>query len=93
MIGEGATKESIATIRRLTTESDGVERLMNMRTMQLGEDEFMVTMKIQWAGGMSIEDVSKRTNELEGRIREAIPRARYLFLEPDVFDPKKASDE
>jgi cation diffusion facilitator family transporter len=91
LIGEGATKESQATIRKLTTEADGVMRLMNMRTMQLGEDEFMVTMKVEWQRGLSIEEVSRRTNELEARIRETIPRARYLFLEPDVFDPEKVS--
>jgi cation diffusion facilitator family transporter len=93
LIGEGATKQSQDTIRRLTTETDGVVRLMSMRTMQLGEDEFMVAMKVNWENGLSIEDVSERTNALEARIREAIPRARYLFLEPDIYDPNKPDED
>jgi cation diffusion facilitator family transporter len=92
LIGEAATQESQDTIRRLTNESEGVHQLMNMRTMQLGDDEFLVTMKIQWERGLSVEQVAAHTNALEARIRDAIPRARYLFLEPDVYDPDKASD-
>jgi cation diffusion facilitator family transporter len=92
LIGEAATNESLDTIRGLVKETEGVERLMNMRSMQLGEDEFLVALKIQWAAELSVEDVSRRTNALEARIREAIPRARYLFVEPDLYDPQKASE-
>ena len=91
LIGESATKESQAIIKKLVAETDGVVRVMGLRTMQLGEDEFVAALKIQWQEGMPVEEVSRRTNALETRIREAIPRARYLFLEPDVYDPNKAS--
>jgi cation diffusion facilitator family transporter len=93
LIGEGATKESLATITRLVNETDGVEHLVNMRSMQLGEDEFLVALKIHWATSLTVDEVVRRTNELEARIREAIPRARYLFVEPDEYDPQKQTTD
>lgn len=89
LIGEAASKEAQAQIRELVAKQEGVTRLMNMRTMQLGADEFLATLKIQWENGLTVETVSRLTNELEAVIREANPRARYLFIEPDVYDEDK----
>jgi divalent metal cation (Fe/Co/Zn/Cd) transporter len=88
LIGEGATPEALDLIKGIVRKTDTVVDLISMRSMQLGEDEFLVAMKIHWQDGMSIEEVSAETNALEARIREAMPRARYLFLEPDVYDPE-----
>ncbi len=91
LIGEAASGEAQDAIRALVAETPGVVRLMNMRTMQLGEDEFLVALKLEWDGALNVEEVAARTNELEHRIRSTIPRARYVFVEADVYDPGKAA--
>lgn len=91
LIGEAADKEYLKDIEKLVAETPGVVSLMNMRSMQLGDDEFLVTLKIQWEGDLLISDVSARTNELEDRIRAQSPWARYIIVEPDVYDPVKAA--
>ena len=91
LIGESADKEALAVIAGLVNETPGVVSLMNMRSMQLGDDEFLVTLKIQWEGDLRIDEVSKRTNELEDRIRATSPWARYVVVEPDIYDPVKAA--
>ena len=63
------------TIRRISAEHADVQRLMSLRTMQLGEDEFLAALKIQWRDGMSAEQIAAATNALESRIRDEIPRA------------------
>jgi cation diffusion facilitator family transporter len=93
LIGESADKEDLKEIAKLVDETPGVVSLMNMRSMQLGDDEFMVTLKIQWEGDLLISDVAGRTNELEDRIRAQSPWARYIIVEPDVFDPVKAATQ
>lgn len=90
LLGEAASPESQETIRKLVGETEGVVALMSMRTMHLGEDEFLVTMKIHWEDALPVSEVSSRTNDLEKRIRETDPRARYVFVEADTFDPEKA---
>ena len=93
LIGEAADKEYLKDIAKLVDETPGVVSLMNMRSMQLGDDEFLVTLKIQWEGDLLISDVAARTNELEDRIRAQSPWARYIIVEPDVFDPVKAATQ
>jgi cation diffusion facilitator family transporter len=93
LIGESADKEDLQEIAKLVDETQGVVSLMNMRSMQLGDDEFLVTLKIQWEGDLLISDVAARTNELEDRIRAQSPWARYIIVEPDVFDPVKAATQ
>jgi len=90
LIGEAATEESQDTIRKLAVETEGVVELMNLRTMQLGEDEFLAALKIQWQEELTVAEVIELTNDLERRIRSTIPRARYVFVEADTFDPEKA---
>jgi hypothetical protein len=60
--------------------------------MQLGDDEFLVTLKIQWQADLLVSDVAARTNELEDRIRTTTPWARYVVVEADTFDPAKAAN-
>jgi len=90
LIGESASEEAKAEIRDIVEKSEGVANLISMRTMQLGEDEFLVTLKIQWESELAVERVARLTNELEAVIRETNPKARYLFIEPDVYDESKA---
>ncbi len=90
LIGEAASKESQEAIRELTLNTEGVARLMNLRTMQLGDDEFLAAIKIEWDEELTVDDVVERTNALEHRIRTTVPLARYVFVETDKFDPEKA---
>jgi cation diffusion facilitator family transporter len=90
LIGESATQESQDRIRKLAEETEGVARLMNLRTMQLGEDEFLAALKIEWNEALTVDEIVERTNALEHEIRTTIPRARYVFVETDKYDPEKA---
>ncbi|MCB9596850.1 MAG: cation transporter [Sandaracinaceae bacterium] len=93
LIGEGASKATLAKLEELTTSHEGVTRLVTMRTMQLGEDELLVALKVQWEGDLTADEVSRLTNALEVRIRAELPMARFLFIEPDVYDPEKAATD
>ena len=90
LIGESATQESQDMIRKILEEHEGVMQLMNMRTMQLGEDEFLVALKVQWRDEFDLDAVIQGTNEIETTIRQTLPRARYIFIEADRFDEEKA---
>jgi cation diffusion facilitator family transporter len=91
LIGESADKQDLQVIAGLAKQTPGVVSLMNMRSMQLGNDEFLVTLKLQWEAELLIGEVSARTNALEDRIRATSPWARYIIIEPDVYDPVKAA--
>lgn len=91
LVGEGASEADEQLIRDTITEHDEVNRLIHMKTLYLGPDELLVAAKVDFGGGRRIEDVTASINILERDIREAVPVARVIYIEPDVYvDPATA---
>ena len=90
LIGESASSAQVGAIRD-AIESDGkVRRLIHLRTEHLGPDELLVGAKIELDGHLHFPDVAKAIDEIEVRIRDAVPAAHWIYLEPDVARPAPA---
>ena len=87
LVGEGATDEDLAKIENAITSSPEVEHLVHLKTMYLGPDEMLVGAKITLPDVMTLTDIALAINAVEARIREAVPIARVIYLEPDVYVP------
>jgi cation diffusion facilitator family transporter len=83
LIGEGATPTELDTIRKVLVDGR-VQRLIHIRTQYIGPDELLVAAKIAMAPGLSLTDVATEIDAAEARLREAIPTARLIYLEPDL---------
>ncbi len=83
LLGESATPEDVARIRAGLAEA-GYSDIIHLRTMHLGPDDVLVTVKVGVAPGRSIEEIAAQTDDAERRIREKVPAARLIFVEPDV---------
>jgi cation diffusion facilitator family transporter len=90
LVGEGATDEDLAKIENAITSSPEVEHLVHLKTMYLGPDEMLVGAKITLPAVTTLTDVALAINKVEARIREAVPIARVIYLEPDVYVPSIA---
>ena len=87
LIGEAATTEQVEAIRS-AIEGDGkVNRLIHMRTQHLGPDELLVGVKIEFDRRLGFEDLADAINDVEKRIRDVVPSARMIYVEPDVARP------
>jgi cation diffusion facilitator family transporter len=95
LLGEGATPEDVEKIERAVLDGPGVERIIHMKTLHLGPEELLVAAKIAVPRSESAEEVARHINETEARIRTALPIARVIYIEPDIFhgesDPAAAS--
>ena len=85
LIGEGATPGDANRIRDAINAEESVEAIIHMKTLYLGPDELLVAAKIAFARSTRLVDVAASINALETRIREAVPVARTIYLEPDVW--------
>ena len=85
LIGESATREDTDAIRAALEGDPRVRRVIHMRTQQLGPDELMVGAKIELDAALDIGQVTAAINELETAVRQAVPDARVMYLEPDRF--------
>jgi cation diffusion facilitator family transporter len=84
LIGESASTTDQDAIRGAIEGSPAVRRLIHMRTQHLGPDELLVAAKLEFDRSLSFADVAAAVNETETRLRQAVPTARVVYLEPDV---------
>ena len=88
LVGEGASDEDVASIEASLLASSDIERIIHMKTLYVGPDEFMVGAKVSLAAERTMKEVSVIVNLAERRVREAVPAARIIYIEPDVWiDP------
>jgi cation diffusion facilitator family transporter len=85
LIGEAASDTDQQRIAAAIGVEPCVTRLIHMRTLHIGPDELFVGAKIELIEGLSIEDASEVVNRVEANVRRAVPTARILYLEPDIF--------
>ena len=83
LIGEGATNVELDKIKTAVV-SGRVQRLIHIRTQYIGPDELLVAAKIALEPGLPLADVASEIDGAERRIREAVPAARLIYLEPDL---------
>lgn len=84
LLGEGATPEMERQIHAALEGSEEVERVIHMRTLHLGPEELLVAAKIAVTHSDTAAEVARGIDEAEQRIREAVPIARVIYLEPDL---------
>ncbi|MEU5525360.1 cation diffusion facilitator family transporter [Micromonospora chersina] len=85
LLGEGAERHDLAKIAQAVTEGPEVERIIHMKTLYLGPEELMVAAKIGVPACETAEEVARGINAVEARIRAAVPIARVIYLEPDIY--------
>jgi cation diffusion facilitator family transporter len=85
LVGEGASKQDVTRIREVFADHPKVEAIIHMKTLYLGPDELMVAAKIAVAKMTKASEVAKIINEVELAVREAVPVARVIYIEPDIY--------
>ena len=84
LVGEGALPEEVAAIRAALEGSDGVQRVIHLRTLHVGPDELLVAAKIAIAHNDTGAEIAADIDAAENALRAAVPTAKYVFLEPDL---------
>ena len=83
LLGEAAAPSDLALIEAGLV-GPGVERIIHLRTMHLGPDELLVGAKLAMPVGATLGQVATAIDEAERRVRDAVPAARVIYLEPDL---------
>jgi cation diffusion facilitator family transporter len=84
LLGEGASADDVRRIRAALVDGAVVNSVIHMRTMHLGPDELLVAAKIAVDHDDTALEVARAIDEAERRVREAVPIARVIYLEPDI---------
>jgi cation diffusion facilitator family transporter len=85
LIGESATAEHVRLIEEAFLREDSIERIIHMRTLHLGPEELLVAAKVGVPGATTAADLAQAIDSAEARIRAAVPIARVIYIEPDIY--------
>ena len=87
LIGESASADVSASI--VNALEDGPERfrVIHLRTSHVGPDSLLVTAKIAVPGSLTVATLVTGIDAAEKRVRDAVPIAETIYLEPDIYAP------
>lgn len=92
LVGEGASVADTEAIVAAIVAGDEAQGIIHMKTLYLGPDELLVGVKLAFAPHKRFFEVAANINVLEFRIREAVPAARVIYIEPDVYRDENVID-
>ncbi|MGI3783810.1 MAG: cation diffusion facilitator family transporter [Janthinobacterium lividum] len=85
LLGESAGPEAVRRIEQALVGSEGVERVIHMKTMHMGPEEILVAAKIAVSPAERAVEIAEIIDRAEAAIRAAEPMVTSLYLEPDVY--------
>ncbi|MFD4574095.1 cation diffusion facilitator family transporter [Streptomyces sp. NPDC058417] len=91
LLGESAGPEETRKIEAALVDGTTVPRLIHMRTLHLGPEELLVAAKIAVRHDNTAAEIATAIDAAESRIRAAVPIARVIYLEPDVYSATDAA--
>ncbi len=93
LIGESASEADVALLRESILAGEEVRRIIHMRTMHVGPEELLVAAKLEFDDSFTLRELSLLINGVEARVREQLPIATIIYIEPDVYDAEVARQD
>ncbi|MFG2548107.1 cation diffusion facilitator family transporter [Streptomyces sp. NPDC048594] len=91
LLGEAAGTEAVQQIEAAIVAGDTVTGVIHMRTLHLGPEELLVAAKIAVRHDGTATEIASAIDAAESRIRDAVPIARVIYLEPDIYSESEAA--
>ena len=92
LIGEAASPVHADQIVAAMESVGAFQRLIHLRTQHLGPDQILIGAKVQLDGSLDFVGVTNAIDEIESAIRDRIPIAQIIYIEPDVYEPELSTE-
>jgi cation diffusion facilitator family transporter len=90
LIGESASAETERAIVAALEAGPEVQCVIHLRTLHMGPESLLVAAKIAISGADSAALIAAGIDAAERRVRQAVPIAEMIYLEPDIYRPGRA---
>lgn len=90
LLGESATADDVRAIEDALI-GPGVSRVIHLKTMHLGPEELLVAAKIAVDRADTGAQIAQTIDAAERRVRAAVPTAKVMYLEPDIYSAARAA--
>ena len=85
LLGESASPDAQRAILAALAATEGVERVIHLKTMHLGPEELLVAVKVGVLATDAAGEVAAAIDRAERAIRAAEPTATSIYVEPDIY--------
>ena len=83
LIGEGITDEARARVLEVAKQAPSVMEVRQLLSLHLGPDSVLLALKVRFAPELGLPELERAIDDLEERIRSALPQMKKIFVEPD----------
>lgn len=80
LIGEGATGAVVRRIWTLARSAEGIARVVRVRTMQLGTDNVLVALEVEFVAGLSGVEIQRAVERLRVALRRDQPMVKDILV-------------
>jgi len=87
LLGESATVEVVFAIREAIGATDGVDAVVDLRTIHLGPEDLVIAARIVVDPARDAAGLIQAINDAEARVRSIVPFQTTIYLEPQLADP------
>ena len=92
LIGESASTDVQRRIVAALEEGPEIAQVIHMRTVHMAPDSVLVAAKVAVRESDSAEQITAGIDTAERRVRAAVPIAKTIYLEPDIYRPTAADE-
>jgi cation diffusion facilitator family transporter len=89
LIGEAASPEMQRKIIAALEDGPELSRVIHLRTVHMSPDAILVVAKVGIRESDSARQITAGIDAAERRVREAVPIATIIYLEPDIYRPSR----
>lgn len=83
LIGEGVSAANLKKIKAAIATVPEVKEAVNILTMHMGPEEILVNLDINFADGLSTDQVEQSIDKVEQAIRKELPAVKKIFVEAE----------
>lgn len=84
LIGQSATPRVEAAIRAAIEGLDGVDSVIELKTLHMGADYILLNLGVDFAEGLDTGRMEALIDAIEDRVKAAVPAVRRIFIEADT---------
>ena len=86
LIGESAWFPVQRKIITALVRTEGVDEILDFRTLHVGPDQLLVGAEVKMSPSLDAEGVAKTIDRAEASIREVVPIAKMIYIEPEAHE-------
>ena len=81
LIGEGADAETVANIRKITSEDPAVAKVIKVLTLHFGPQEILLNLEIEFVENLETDELATVVERLETSINSQHSEVKNIFIE------------